>query len=238
MGKLIFLLIFFVISIMPVAYAQYGRQPCIGCIAADATGAQKTIAVLVEFSDAKHSISRDAIHDRVFNKMDAYYREMSYGQTWLEGNTTQWYKLSNPLSYYSISPYNMKVDRKRVEALVTDAANAADNDVNFSQYSKVVVIVGAVTTAGKGYGMTGYAAIPGMLGTNKTIKTKSGEVIKSAIVAAENAHFGIIAHDYAHALGGAIGNGRPVQDLYDYDLQSTPGEFYGHAQFYHIYLGY
>lgn len=98
--------------------------------------------------------------------------------------------------------------------------------------------MGATTTAGKGYGMTGYAAIPGMLGNVKTIKTKSGEVIKSAIVAAENIHFGIIAHDYAHMLGGAVGEGRPVQDLYDYDLQSTPGEFYDHAQFYHIYVGY
>lgn len=105
MSKLILLLIFLITT--PTIHAQYGRHPCIGCIAADATGAQKTVVVLVEFQDVKHNISREVIHQRIFRGMDAYYREMSYGQTWLEGDTTQWYTLPNPLSYYSISPYNM-----------------------------------------------------------------------------------------------------------------------------------
>lgn len=226
------------LAMLPVAYAQYEKQPCVGCVAAEAIGAQKTIVVLVEFQDVKHSVTREVIHSRIFNEMNAYFREMSYGKTWLEGDTTQWYQMPNPLSYYSVSPFNMKVDKKRVEALVTDAANAADKDVNFSEYSRAIVIVGAATTAGKGYGMTGYAAMPGMLGNRATIQTKSGEVIKNAIVAAENVHVGIIAHDYAHMLGGAVGKGRPIQDLYDYDLQSTPGKLYGYAQFYHTYMGY
>jgi hypothetical protein len=52
-------------------------------------GAQSVAVILVEFPDLKHSVSRDILYDRVFNKLNAYYTEVSYNQTWIIGEMTR-----------------------------------------------------------------------------------------------------------------------------------------------------
>ena len=73
----------------------------------------------------------------------------------------------------------------------------------------IIVIPGAFTTPGKGYGMICYCANPGMLsGVRKNIRyvpmeSKGGQTFRGGVcVAAENAHLGMFAHDFFHALGG------------------------------------
>jgi hypothetical protein len=64
---------------------------------------------------------------------------------------------------------------------------------------------------GKGYGMICYCANPGMLsGVTKryvpryeTLRSRGGKEFRGGIfVGAENAHLGMFAHDYFHALAG------------------------------------
>ena len=68
-----------------------------------------------------------------------------------------------PLDDYKVSPHNVEVDRRRVRLLVEDALNAAPKDVALGQYDHIILVVGAETRPGIGYGMIAYSANPGML---------------------------------------------------------------------------
>jgi hypothetical protein len=155
---------------------------------------------------------------------------------WLTGNITKRYLLPQPVSRYKVSPYNLSIDRTVVQSLVQSVLDAADGDVNFSQYSHVMIVLGA------SFNIAPWGClIPGLLGWN-TIATKSGQTISSAAMLCEDSHLGSFAHDTIHALGGYISRGkteyqRIVPCLYDTDLQSTPGDFRGH-QFFLVHMGF
>ena len=51
------------------------------------SGDYKLIVILVEFTDIKHDTSRDAINDMIFTRMNQYWRELSYGQFNVIGDT-------------------------------------------------------------------------------------------------------------------------------------------------------
>lgn len=116
--------------------------------------------------------------------------------------------------------------------LVEDTLNAAEKDVVFNQYNHIIIVVGADTRPGVGYGMIAYSANPGMLSERlrrggvrmEKIATRGGQHFSGGIiVVAQNAHTGHIVHDLAHALGGVVGGKRPIPDLYDTVLQGKVG---------------
>lgn len=117
--------------------------------------------------------------------------------------------------------------------LLADALSAARRDTDPDAYRRVWIVVGVRTRPGEGYGMIAYAANPGMLsgvvrsrGRRARLESVElpggGSFSGPAIVSAENAHVGHVAHDLLHALGGAKDGKRAVPDLYDFDLQSDP----------------
>jgi len=210
--------------------------PVRSLVACCATGPQKTIVVLVEFSDVKHTLEREKVNDYVFGDVNKYIREVSYGQTWLVGETTKWYQLPSSVSRYKISVHNNLVDRDRVQALVLDAVNAADADVNFADYKHVVIVVGASWDV---YGMNGLDAKPGFLDRYPDIRTKSGEPIGSVAILPESPVFpSIFVHIFLILLGGVADGEHVIPILYDNGLQSTPGDFRGVMQFPFIYMGF
>jgi hypothetical protein len=86
---------------------------------------------------------------------------------------------------------------------------ALEKEVDFSRYQHILIVPGVRTTPGKGYGMICYCANPGMLTGVKgnlgyaTLKSKGGKAFRGGVsVGAENAHLGMFAHDFFHALGG------------------------------------
>lgn len=84
--------------------------------------------------------------------------------------------LPKSVAYYKISPTNVGGDTSKITALVTDATNAADSDVNFNDY--VIFALGATQ---KEYEMVGPCPIAGMLGFEITsITNKSGKIISNA----------------------------------------------------------
>ena len=145
--------------------------------------------------------------------------------------------LPQPVSRYKVSWSNLMIDPTVVRSLVQSVIDAADGDVDFSQYSHVIIVLGAsYKTGAPGGGM-----IPGQIGT-PTISTKSGQTISSAAMFHEDSHLGSFVHDTIHALGGYMSGGkmgyqRLVPCLYDSDLQSIPGDFRGY-QFYAIHIGF
>jgi hypothetical protein len=182
-----------------------------------AKGEQNVLILAVRFPDVEPSFPLKRLQRRAVEGLNKYVKEQSYGLTWVKADFKGWVKLPDPIRKYNVSPYNFKVDRTRVKKLIEDSMTAVEKEVEFSKYQHIIVIPGAFTTPGKGYGMICYCANPGMLsGVRKDVgyvplKSKGGQTFRDGVcVAAENAHLGMFAHDFFHALGGIYQNKRLV----------------------------
>ncbi len=185
---------------------------------------EKGIVILVEFPDVKHDVDRHFVQTRFSQRLNSYFKEMSYNKVSLEVDVTKkWYTMPKSISEYKISSRNLEVDKSRVRRLIDDALDAADGEVDFSKYSFTAIFMGAKLTE---YGMIGLCGYPGMLGWNTegALKTKSGQPVKGGIaIFSFQAHIGTLFHDIAHILGGVREGKRMVPCLYDHDLQAKPG---------------
>jgi len=180
-----------------------------------AIGEQRVLVLAVRFPDVEPRFPIKRIRKKVVRGLNEYVKEQSYGLTWVKADFRGWITLPDPIRKYKLSPYNFKVDRTRVKKLIEDSMTAVEKEVNFSRYQHIIVIPGAFTTPGKGYGMICYCANPGMLsGVRKNIRyvpmeSKGGQTFRDGVcVATENAHLGMFAHDFFHALGGIHKNRR------------------------------
>lgn len=192
-----------------------------------ARGELRVLMAVVRFPDAEPTLTLDRIRKRAVEELDQYIREQSYGLAWLKADFRGWVRLPDSLEKYKVSPYNFQVDRNRVRKLVEDTMTALEREVDFSAYDHMLIIPGVLTTPGKGYGMICYCANPGMLTGVRfdpafvTLKSKGGKEFRGGVfVGAENAHLGMFAHDFFHALGGVQGGKRLVPCLYDFESQS------------------
>ena len=211
-----------------------------------AIGEKRVLMVGVRFPDAQPSKSIEEVRKRVVVGLDNYVREQSYGLASITADFRGWIALPDPLSRYAVSPYNFKVDRDRVRKLAEDTFSAIDPRVDLAGYDHVLIIPGVHTLPGQGYGMLCYCANPGMLsGVSRrfspryeTLRSKGGQEFRGGVfVGAENAHLGMFAHDYFHALAGIQDGKRLAPCLYDYRRQSD--ESAGLPTFEHnaIYMG-
>lgn len=209
----------------------------LGVHTTEAIDEQKIIVIMADFPDVTPTLSKEQIYNKVFVDLDDYFRDASYGKMWFTGDLTGPYMLPYPIVDYNILISNLLADKTKVLALVQDALDAADGDVDFSQYSHVMIVLGASVQQFTG---VCYCAIPGMLGQlgiSKVI-TKSGQIISSVAVFSEDCYLGNFAHDTIHMLGGFMMGGRVLPCLYDQDLQATPGDFRGGLQFSMIHMGF
>ena len=185
----------------------------------EAVGVKQYVVILADFPDVERLYSEETMSERLIDFLSGYYYEASYHKLTLEGVMTRRYTLPRPVSQYRIAPHNMSVDRNKVRLLVRDVANAADDDIEFSEDLYVIIVLGATPAE---YGMIGLCAVPGMLGftSSAPIRTSSGEIISNAVIFCENAHLGTHLHDTLHMLGGAIDGQRMTPCLYDHVLQA------------------
>ncbi len=213
-------------------------------------GPQRMLVVAVRFPGTAPGLSLPQIEEKA-GRVDRYLRAASYGKTWLGPRLVGWYDMPSPIEQYRVSPFNYQVDRGRVRRLLADALGAARRESDPLAYDVVWIVVGVRTRPGEGYGMIAYCANPGMLSgvrrgraALETVELPGGGSFSGpAIVSAENAHVGHIAHDLLHALGGARDGRRVVPDLYDFDMQSDPRIFKDppgrslHPSIFSIYAG-
>lgn len=185
------------------------EDPILGPQSKSAKGEQRVLIAAVRFPDVEPSFPLERIRKRAIGELNQYLQEQSYGLTWVKADFRGWVTLPDPISEYRVSPYNFKVDRNRIRKLVEDTMTALEKEVDFSQYQHILIIPGARTMPGEGYGMICYCANPGMLTGVKgnigyaTLKSKGGKEFRNGVfVGAENAHLGMFAHDFFHALGG------------------------------------
>ena len=207
----------FLVFLPPNTHAFYVGDDGLGPQSDQAKGELRVLAVAVRFPDASPSFDLNNIRRRAVDNLDQYVREQSYGQAWLKADFRGWVDLPDPLSQYKVSPHNFKVDRTRVRKLIEDTLTGLGSDVDFSRYKHMLIIPGVRTMPGEGYGMLCYCANPGMLTGVKgklayaTVRSRNGKEFSGGIfVGAENAHLGMFAHDFFHALGGIEGGKRRV----------------------------
>lgn len=182
-----------------------------------AKGEQRVLTVAVRFPDFEPRFPLGQIKERAVKELNDYVKAQSYDLTWVKPHFMGWVSLPDSISEYRISPNNFMVDRRRVRKLIEDTMTAVERKVDFSQYQHMLIIPGAVTMPGKGYGMMCYCANPGMLtgvrGNPRfvTLRSRGGKQFSGGVfVGTENAHLGMFAHDFFHALGGVYANKRLV----------------------------
>jgi M6 family metalloprotease-like protein len=172
-----------------------------------AAGPISVIALLVEFKNLNHTLSREEVKDKVISKVSEYYREASNGLAWVVGDVAGWYKLSQTVSYYGRD--GRMVDDPNFDGvidswwLIRDAVAAADPDVDFAQYDYVVVVHA-------GYGQESSRVSDDLWSVaywgGVWVKTNDGKSVYGGVIAPELEDrgadpFGVYCHELAHLVG-------------------------------------
>lgn len=179
---------------------------------------KRGLVILASFPDIDPKIGMDEIIRR-FQRLDHYVGEMSYGKASVMVDFTEWFQLPFPMTEYSISSANLKVDKSRVTRLIRDSIDAASEKHDFSKYSFMVIFMGAKF---REYGMIGLCGYPGMLGWSQDteFRAKDGQLLPGGVaIFTSQAHLGTLFHDCAHVWGGVQNGKRVVPCLYDHDIQ-------------------
>jgi hypothetical protein len=109
-----------------------------------AMGEQSVAVILVNFADdTSQPITQNAANALVFDNIDNFYQENSFGQTWLAGNT---------FGYYTIAQSKTVCDPDNLAAQANAAAAAAG--VDLSKYKRKIYLhpmIGACQWSGLGH---------------------------------------------------------------------------------------
>jgi len=140
-----------------------GEGAYLGPQSTRAKGQQRVLMLAVRFKDVEPGFSLEQIRQRTVSRLNDYVKAQSYGQAWITPRFIGWVDLPDNLSAYRVSPDNFKVDEGRVRKLIQDAMTGVEKEVDFSKYDHLLIVPGASTLPGKGYGMMCYCANPGML---------------------------------------------------------------------------
>jgi M6 family metalloprotease-like protein len=192
----------------PDEFIDY-EQPLSGAV----TGALRLVLIAVEFKNLNHSKGLNEIKELVFERMNSYFKEVSYGKAWLEGDVYGWYRLNKTLERYGKD--GMAIDDPNFDGeidswqLISDAVGVADKDIDFSKYEYVIIVhagEGQETSKNKN-DIWSVAYVRGIF-----IPTKDGVTIRKAAIVPEKeamgiSPLGVYAHEFAHLLG--------LPDLYD-----------------------
>lgn len=157
-------------------------------------GDQKALVLMVNFQNTpKPSLTKEKIFS-VMDEVNAYYQENSYNQAWLSG-------VVNPaLSADVFGWYALSLDQTCDMILVRkEAMKAADPDVNFNHYSRLIVTAP--------YGPNCKAAGQGSLDKIVDIPTNDGPVALSVTSGStESFHLSLVAHELGHNFGNYHAN--------------------------------
>ena len=158
------------------------------------------VVILVEFSDIKHSIDLQDIR-KTLQDLSNYIEEVSYGRYKLNFFLVKkWYVLPKSINHYSYY----------LDELLWDSIKAADSDVDFSKWQRVIIV-----HAGEDAAFTNdekdirsqYFSV----GCGAPARTNDGVLISSAIIVSEYSTLGVYVHEFLHSLGAI-------------DLYGPPGE--------------
>ncbi len=129
-------------------------------------GEQKVLVLLVNFQDkATQPWTTTQVRDVVFNTVDSFYRESSYGQTWLGGDVFGWYTL--PIS-------SATCDQNAIATYAKQAATAAG--INLSAYNRLVYAFPSLSCGWTGWGTYGGNPSQAWINGSMSVRTVGHEL--------------------------------------------------------------
>lgn len=186
------------------------------------TGTLKAIVLLVDFDDNQHSENEAHYRDMLFStgtlatgSMRDYFRECSYGMLDVTGDIHGWYRMPLPYAHYTDNQFGTDGDYpKNVQKLVEDAVDAANADVNFSDYDvdgDGIVDALFIIHAGPGAETTGMTKDIWSHRWQISDRTVDGVRVRDYTCESEDGTIGLFCHELTHVWG---------PDLYDTDSSS------------------
>lgn len=152
------------------------------------------IVILAEFSDARHTVSREIIKQQVFTEMRDYYLEASYGKVSIKGDIIQdWIALPTKFSSYGNMLGFSGMNDSRFK-LAFDVVKAADSEVDYKKYNQVIIVLPRVS-------MVNFSL-------QEPIVTNDACILSWVTVQTENVGPIVLAHELGHSIG--------LPDLYDH----------------------
>lgn len=204
----------------------------------DVYGKQRTLAILVEFADIKHSYSESDLNDLIFVRMRDYWQEVSYGKIWVAGKTVGWSTLSHNMAYYGADSKSAIDDpsgdgESDSWRLIRDAVSLVDVDVDFKEYDHLMIVHAGI---GQESDSTSSDNIWSVFYHDLSITTNDGINVTVGLIVPEaespggiKSALGVFAHEYGHSLGLAdlyTYRHRDVETLEDWSLMDH-GEWLG-----------
>jgi immune inhibitor A len=191
------------------------------------------LIILVDFTDMTHEANLHSepgdfdsllfsMGERTPGSMTDYYFETSYGQAYLTGQVTPWFRMPETYAYYVDGQRGFGNYPHNAQKLAEDAVLAADSVVDFSQFDNNGdgwVDALFVVHAGPGYEDTGNLNYihSHAWGFSHSIELDGVQLSSYSMEPEETGshtlvHIGVFCHEFGHVLG--------LPDLYDYDYDS------------------
>jgi M6 family metalloprotease-like protein len=189
------------LTLMTVAFAQsiaslgtvvYAWPPYRAVI-----GGQRLIVITVDFSDTMGTFSTDYVRGLILGKANAYFKEASYNQAWIDGNITRsWYELPGTSASYEWKKATPEGSWEYFQGFVRTVVRLADSEVDFSKYRYVVIV-----HSGKWRFSWGFVA-------PFKISTREGTFTVNVPIISLYHQDSVFAHELAHVFGN-------LPDMYD-----------------------
>ncbi|MFA4873598.1 MAG: hypothetical protein WC659_06775 [Patescibacteria group bacterium] len=151
-------------------------------------GEERTLVILAKMSDGYDNLQPTAeIQDLVFNKLNKYLTENSYGKMWISGKIAGPYTIAGGIC--SIPEYG-----QQVKEIMQRAVSAADNDIDFRNYDRLIIIHNSLNCSLTHEG--GFY----------TLSTQEGNITLPVVrIVAQMGEF-TLYHETGHTLGSKIGH--------------------------------
>lgn len=164
-------------------------------------GEQKIIVILAEFQDEEHLLPAEHFQELIFEQLNSYIKEVSYGQVWLTGDVVGWVNLPRSATSYKLYRPDVYNDCRR---LARDVITYADADVDFSQYKYAFICVSGGLIQRDYPPTKAWGAILGR--THKGLnllhaRTTDGVEVKEGIFLFESIPFLLLTHLFGHCIG-------------------------------------
>lgn len=190
--------------------------------------------ILVDFSDHQYTsftpAPEAAQYDSIlfswgkmpYGSMSEFYWENSYETFYLTGDVAGWYRMPQTYEYYVNAANGFGSCPRCARQMVVDAVNAADGDLDYSQYdSNADGIVDGIFVVFAGYG----AEESGSDNDIWSHRSSIGGVLKDGVYVSDYSvepevrspgvitDIGVFCHEFGHVLN--------MPDLYDTDYSSS-----------------